>query len=94
MEKEFYGAQRKRVYNLLSEPNPNGLTRLQVAKILGIERASVCRRVAELMERNQCWVVKKGLCPITGERAEFLTSNVGVAINVPVKEQKQTGELF
>lgn len=70
-----FKGQRKKVLEYLSAPNPDGFTRMQISRGLGIERASICRRVAELRDRNLVWVVKTGLCPITGERATFLTSN-------------------
>ena len=72
--------QREKVYNLLSTSDyPEGLTRLQIAYALGIERASICRRVAELRDQGRIWVVKRGLCPITNTRADFLTCSKDVA---------------
>ena len=67
--------QQQQVYDLLASPNPDGLTRMQIAVCLNIERASVCRRVAELRDAGVLWVIRKGICPITGERAKFLTTN-------------------
>ena len=61
-----------RVYNLLALTDVYGLTRMQIASRLGIERASVCRRVAELRDEGKLIIRRTGLCPITGERAEFL----------------------
>ena len=46
-------------------------TMLQVAKETKIERASICRRIAELREIDRIEVVKRGLCPITKHRAGF-----------------------
>ena len=93
--------QRRRVQDLLSSPNPEGLTRLQIAKCLGIERASVCRRVDELRKAGLLWEIRKGLDPITGERATFLTTNKAVAMSsryVPDKDRRRnnekTGNLF
>lgn len=79
--------QRERIFNLLSEEDPEGLTRLQIARALGIERASVCYRVAELRDQGRIWVIKKGLCPITNTRAEFLTCSQDVAMRA-----KEDGE--
>lgn len=95
-----YITQQQKVYDLLSSPNPEGYTRMQIAKCLGIERASVCRRVAELQDAGVCWVVSKGLDPITKERAEKLTCNRQVAMGLPRPERavkqkaEQTGKLF
>ena len=87
--------QREKVYALLSQDNPDGLTRLQVARILGIERGSICRRVAELQEEGRLWVIRKGLDPITNTRAEFLTTNFDVAKKYIRKENfEKTGTLF
>lgn len=92
--------QQTQVLRLLESPNPNGYTRMQIARCLGIERASVCRRVAELRDLGLIWVVKVGLDPITNERASFLTANKMVAMTLPpsakiVKNKpEETGCLF
>ncbi len=91
--------QRSRVYELLSAPNPDGLTRMQIALCLGIERASVCRRVAELRDMGKLWIVKKGIDPTTKERASFITSNPDVAARAQAQkiqpvEKELTGKLF
>ena len=93
--------QKQQVYDLLKSPNPDGLTRMQIAKCLGIERASVCFRVAELRDEGRIWVVRKGLCPITKTRAEFLTTSLQVAmgtqakpLNKEGKKEEETGRLF
>ena len=49
-----------------------GATRLQIARGTGIERATICRRVAELRERGLLHVHHEGLDPITNTKAEFL----------------------
>lgn len=87
--------QKEQVYDLLNSPNPDGLTRMQIAKCLGIERASVCYRVAELRDEGRLWVVRKGIDPITKTRAEFLTTNQAVALNHRIeKSAEKTGVLF
>lgn len=92
--------QEKQVLDLLSSPNPNGFTRMQIANCLGIDRASVCYRIHDLRKRGVIWVVKKGFCPITGNRSEFLTSNRQVAMSLPAsarsytEKPEQTGKLF
>lgn len=92
--------QERQVYDLLNSPNPNGFTRMQIAKCLGIDRASVCFRIRDLQDMGVVWIVKKDLCPITGNRSEFLTCNRQVAMALPAsarvynKKPEQTGELF
>lgn len=91
--------QQRKVYELLCSPNPDGFTRMQIALCLGIERASVCRRVAELRDMGKIWIVKKGIDPTTKERASFVTSNPDVAkraqaLKVQPVEKELTGKLF
>ena len=88
-------SQQKRVLNLLMSPNPDGYTRMQIARCLGIERATICRRVAELRDLGLVRVVKTDLDPITHERATFLTANENVLATIPAPmETEQTGKLF
>ena len=54
---------------------PAGQTRLQIARGVGIERATICRRIAELRDKNLVFVHHKALDPLTNTRAEFLTTN-------------------
>ena len=56
---------------LLKEPK----TMLQVAKQLNIERASICWYVKKLRDSNKIAVYRKGLCPISLNRAGFLTTD-------------------
>lgn len=94
--------QQRKVYELLCSPNPDGFTRMQIALCLGIERASVCRRVAELRDMGKIWIVKKGIDPTTKERASFVTSNPEVAERARAQmmlasqreEVELTGKLF
>lgn len=88
-------SQQRRIYNLLCSPNPEGFTRMQIAKCLGIERATVCRRVAELRDLGVLKVVKNGICPITHEKASFLSCNKELlATLAPEPEKEETGNLF
>ena len=88
-------SQQRRIYNLLCSPNPEGLTRMQIAKSLGIERATVCRRVAELRALGVLKVVRKGICPITHEKATFLSCNKELLATIePEPEKEETGNLF
>lgn len=87
--------QQKKVLDLLRSPNPQGYTRMQIANCLGIERASICRRVAELRDLGLIRIVKTGLDPITHQRATFLTANEEVMQGLPVMTKpEQTGNLF
>lgn len=65
--------QLQRVYStLFARP----MTMYEVALITGIERANVCRYVAELRKCNNIAVVRLGICPITKySRVQFLTTN-------------------
>lgn len=87
-------SQQKRVLNLLRSPNPEGYTRMQIARCLGIERATICRRVAELRDLGLVRVVKTDLDPLTKERATFLTANEDVLATIPAPLDEQTGRLF
>ncbi len=92
--------QKNKVLALLESNSPEGFTRMQVAKCLGIERSSVCARVAELAEEGRIFTVKRGICPVTGFVATFITANKQVAMALPdsarmVKPKKEkTGQLF
>lgn len=89
--------QQQRVLNLLRSPNPDGYTRMQIAKCLGIERATICRRVAELRDLGLVRVVKTDLDPLTRERATFLTANSDVIKTIPTppeEKTEETGTLF
>ena len=46
-------------------------TMLQVAHLTGIERANICRYVAELRKSDRISFIKYGLCPISKHRAGF-----------------------
>lgn len=69
--------QHQRICELLND-SKCALTRLQISRILGIERATVCRRVAELKGKGVLWVATIGLDPLTKTRAEFLTTRKDV----------------
>ena len=47
MEQNNYTGHRKAIIAVL-QLHPTGFTRLQLARATGIERATICRRVAEL----------------------------------------------
>jgi hypothetical protein len=62
---------RKTFLCLSEEPR----TRLQVAEITGIRRANVCWYIRDFRKRNQVAVFKKGPCPVSKHKAEFLTTD-------------------
>ena len=67
-----YLAQTQRVNKAFFE-KPK--TMLQVSFETGIDRANICRYVAQWKKNNKIEVVKIGVCPITQCKAQFLTSN-------------------
>ena len=67
-----YKAQRHVIYNAFYSQS---LTMLQVARKTGIERANICRRIAELRKQKRIILVRKGFCPITQHRSGFYTTN-------------------
>ena len=50
-------------------------TMLQVSKETGIMRASICRYVAHLKKRKKIVTVKKGTCPLSKHKAQFLSTD-------------------
>lgn len=99
LSEQAINSQRKRVLRVLSSKNPNGLTRMQVAVTLNIERSSVCARVGELAKDGRIFVVKRGICPITGFSATFITANKQIAMSLPtsarlINKAEQTGKLL
>lgn len=92
--------QKQRVLSILESPNPDGFTRMQIARCLGIERSSVCARVGELAEEGRIFTVKRGICPVTGFTATFITANKQIAMALPAsaraykEKPEQTGKLF
>ena len=50
-------------------------TMLTIARLTGIERASICRYVANMRENNSIFLIRQGLCPISGHRAGFYTTD-------------------
>lgn len=54
-------------------------TMLQVARITGIERASICRRIAELRKEHRIFLCEKRICPISKCRAGYYTTSTKVA---------------
>ena len=69
-KKRFY--QREIVFNALAK---NPATMLMVAHQTGIERANICRYVAELQKCNGIALIKKGLCQISKNTAGYYTTD-------------------
>lgn len=67
--------QEQKIAACLAEPTEKGKTRMRIALETGIERANVCRRVAQLREQGRIWSCGRHLDSITGCRAEFLTTD-------------------
>lgn len=63
-----YEIQKRRVFKAFAE-RPK--TMLEVARETGIERANICRYIAEFREADTVEVAFKNLCPITNHRANF-----------------------
>ena len=63
--------QQKAIVDFLRS-HKKGATRLQIAKSVFIERATICRRVAELREAGIIHVDHVDLDPLTNTKAEFL----------------------
>lgn len=71
--------QGKRISDCLAIYTQQGKTRMQIAIETRIERANVCRRVAELRKKGEIWRLGKHIDPLTKCAAEFLTSNEATA---------------
>ena len=71
MEQDKFSRQQKIIISVL-QLHPSGFTRLQLARATGIERATICRRVAELRDNGRICVHHSALDPITNTKAEFL----------------------
>ena len=69
--KQFIG-QYKTVYQSLRE-HPK--TMLSVSIETGILRANICRYIAEMLDKGQAQVVRKGLCPYTRFLAGFYSTD-------------------
>lgn len=67
--------QEQKIAACLAEPTEKGKTRMRIALETGIERANVCRRVAQLREQGRIWSCGRHLDSITRCRAEFLTTD-------------------
>lgn len=66
------GNQYSRVHEFLRH---HDATRLMVSIQLGIYQANICRYVRDMVKRRAAGVVRVAPCRITGERAEYLTTD-------------------
>lgn len=73
--------QRTKIILALQEPCEMGKTMLMVARETGVERASICRRVAELREDGRIWECGKHICKVSKFRAMYYTTNYRVCLN-------------
>lgn len=73
-------SQMPKIVRCLADTDTDGKTRLMVAKETGIERASVCRRVADLREAGEIWSCGVRKCVISKFPAEYLTTNYRIAL--------------
>lgn len=69
-----------------------GKTMLQVAYETGIERASICRRIAELREDHLIYPLGRTICPFSKARAMFYTTSPQMALNYFVSHTQSTWE--
>ena len=68
-------SQKVRVFQSLKEAPK---TRLQVALELGILRGNVCYFIRDFRKAGRVAVFKKGKDPITGHKAEYLTTDTAL----------------
>ncbi len=71
MDQVIINHQQKVIVDFLRSKK-KGATRLQIAKCVLIERATICRRVAELRDMGIVHIHHEGLDPLTNTKAEFL----------------------
>ena len=57
-------------------------TMKQVSVKTDIDRANICRFVGKWRKSNSIYLVKKGICPITKERAGFYTTNYDLYLSL------------
>ncbi len=67
--------RQSQIVNVAEAFRKSPATMLMIARQTGIERANICRYVAEMRKADRIFLVRKGLCPITRHTANFLTTN-------------------
>lgn len=73
--------QKTKVRLAFNESCEMGKTMLMVARETGVERASICRRVAELREAGLLWECGKHICKVSKSRAMHYTTNYRICLN-------------
>jgi hypothetical protein len=63
-------------------------TMLEVSIETGILRANICRYKAEMEEKGQIQLIRKGLCPITRHRAGFYSTDKALFSKSDVQQLK------
>lgn len=71
MKRKFIAGQSARIMEAFRYPK----TMLQVAHETGIERANICWEVHDCRENGSIYRLHRGICPISGARATFYTTN-------------------
>lgn len=65
-------------------------TNSMVEKATGIKQKNLTRYKAELEEKGSLVVVYRGLCAVTGCRADYLSTNEAIIKKVTAKEHSKT----
>ena len=73
--------QRAKIILAFQETCEMGKTMLMVARETGVERANICRRVAELREEGRIWECGKHICKVSKFRAMYYTTNYRICLN-------------
>ena len=76
MKRKLIVGQSVIVFSAFSQPK----TMLQVARETGIERANICWKVKDLRDEGRIYVIKRGLCPVSGARATFLCTDPNLTV--------------
>jgi hypothetical protein len=75
-------SQKERVFRSLHE---RPLTRLQVSKITNVPLQNTCRIIAGFRKAGLVSVVRVGVCPVSGARAEFISTHPSYRAGEQVK---------
>jgi len=69
--KHFHNQMKTVFACLYNQPK----TMLMVSKETSILRANICRYIAKFRKEDVVFLVRKGICPISKDRAGFYTTN-------------------
>ena len=75
-KKESLVSQNQRV---LEQLNKGIYTMKMLSILVNVDRANICRFVAELRKYNHIFLVKRGLCKVTNCMAGYYTTNTEFA---------------